>query len=303
MARLRAWVQASRPILQIGVAVPLIYGQALAFAVHGAFATRLAALAFAYGIFAQMFIAYANDIADADTDAKNVTFSRFSGGSRVIPEGKLALFDLAKAATLAFLAMAAVSVFLVFREQRLWMVVLAAITAHLTWMYGFAPFRLSYRGLGEVAHGLGMGVLLPVVGYYVQAGTLEGIGPRTLFPSFLLGFAANVTTALPDAPADAASGKHTLAVRRGERGARSTSLALIAIAALSTTLAVPGAGLATWLAVSALGVALALRSYPLLAKADAANRELCARFTARNVAAIVAVYFAWSVAAVASRLL
>ncbi len=294
MARLRAWV--------IHVAVPLVYGQALAFALRGTFRWKLLAAAQVFGLLDQLFAVYANDVADWKTDMGNTTYSRYSGGSRVVAEGKLTPLDLARAATVALLGMAALSVYLVFREQRTFMVVIAAVLAHLLWMYSFPPFRLSYRGHGEVLQGLGLGVVLPIAGYYIQAGTLDGIAPAILAPAFLLGYAANLTTALPDAPSDAAASKRTLAVRRGERAARRASVIVIAVAILATPLAAPETGMLAWATVAVLAFASLARNLPLLGSADSTSKDLCERFVTTNVATIALVLAGWSLALAATRL-
>src|SRR3954471_7814661 len=63
MTRLGAWVQASRPLAQISVGAPLVYGQALAFAAYGTFTWRLCVAAHLFGLFDQLFVVYANDVA------------------------------------------------------------------------------------------------------------------------------------------------------------------------------------------------------------------------------------------------
>lgn len=301
MARLRDWVQASRPLAQALFAPPLLYGQALAYAAHGTFRWKLFALVHLFGVLDQLLVVFANDAADWQTDVRNRTFNRFSGGSRVVPEGKLTPFALAQGALLALLALGTTSAYLVFYEGRAWTVVLAAIAAHLLWVHGFPPFRLSYRGHGEVLQGVGLGLLLPVVGFYVQANTLEGLRAATLFPAFLLGYAGNVTTSLPDTPSDRESSKRTFSVRRGERAARRASVALIAVAALATPLAASRAGVAGWIVTVLAAAALLSRSFRLIPTADATHKEECERFVASNLAAIVAVTSCWAVALVLSR--
>ena len=294
MARLGAWVQASRPLSQIAVALPLAYGQALAFATYRAFTWKLFAVVHLFGLMDQLFIVYTNDVADYGSDLHNTTYSRYSGGSRVLAEGKLTQLDLARAATLALLGMAAASAYLVFREHRAFMVVIAAIAAHLMWVHSFPPFRLSYRGYGEALPGVGLGVLLPVAGFYAQAGTLTGLSLQTLLPGFLLGYAANVAVSLADAPSDAASGKRTLPVRRGEPAARRTGLATIAVAVLATPVATPRAGVVAWvLVVAAAGGAL-LRAARLAKGADSVNRAACERFTGAALGAITIVIAGWT---------
>ena len=48
------------------------------------------AVAGGFGVLVQLVIVFVNDFADRETDARNTTFSRFSGGSRVLPEGRIA---------------------------------------------------------------------------------------------------------------------------------------------------------------------------------------------------------------------
>lgn len=302
MTRLGAWVQASRPRAQIAILVPLIYGQALAFSVHGAFRLKFFLLVHLFGFFDCLLIVFGNDAVDWEGDVRNTTWNRFSGGSRVVPMGLVTPFALAQASLMSLLAMGAVSGYLALREGHAWMVVLAAISAHLFWIHGFPPFRLGHRGGGEVLQGIGAGLVLPVVGFYAQANTLVGLKAAILVPGFLLGVAGNLTTGLADTPADAAVGKRTFSVRRGEGAARRTSLALIVIAALSTPLAVPGAGVTGTLGVvliCALGV---WKNVALTKTADSADHALCEAFVARNLRTIYAVIGAWAVVAVLSSL-
>ncbi len=301
MARLGAWVQASRPLSQIGVALPLAYGQALAFSTYGAFSWKLFAAVHLFGLMDQLFVVYTNDVADYASDLHNTTYTRFSGGSRVLAEGKLTQLDLARAATLALLGMAAVSVHLVFREHRAFMVVIAAIAAHLMWVYSFPPFRLSYRGHGEVLQGLGVGVVLPIAGFYAQAGTVTGLSPLMLLPGFLLGYAGNVVASLADAPSDAASSKRTLPVRRGEPRARRTALVAIGVAVLTTPVATPRAGVLPWAIVIAVAATALARAARFAPGADSVDRAACERFTGAALSVIALLILCWTIALFTSR--
>ncbi len=294
MTRLGAWVQASRPYAQIAIFVPLVYGEALAYAAFGAFRWDLFGLVHLFGLFLQLFVVFANDAADVQSDLRNTTYNRFSGGSRVVPERKLLPQTLAVGAFLALLATASVAVFLVFREHRAWMVVFTAIAAHLFWMYSFPPFRLSYRGYGEVLHGIGMGVLLPMIGFYVQASTLEGLHPKNLVPGFLLGVATNVTLGLADTPSDRDAGRRTFSVRNGELAARRVAVALIALSALGSPFALPGMPLGARIAPMIVAALVLARNVPILGRADSSDRPLCERFMATDFVAILAVFVAWA---------
>ncbi|MBM4364473.1 MAG: prenyltransferase, partial [Deltaproteobacteria bacterium] len=228
--RLAAWFQASRPLAAAQMLAPLGFGMSLAWADRGAFRGKIAWLLVAFTLLDQLVIVFANDVADLRTDLENRTHNRFSGGSRVIAEGKLSPLDLGRGALVSLLALGAVSAYLALVELRAFMVVLAAIAAHLLWMYSFPPFRLSYRGHGEILQALGLGAVLPLAGYYGQTGDVDGLTLPALAGPLLLGWAGNVLTALPDRPSDEASGKRSLAVRRGEPAARRAALLALALA-------------------------------------------------------------------------
>jgi 1,4-dihydroxy-2-naphthoate octaprenyltransferase len=144
--------------------------------------------------------------------------------------------------------------------------------------YSFPPLRLSYRGGGELLQGLGCGVVLPLVGYYLQAGTLGSFPLAVLFPSFLLAAAGNVTTALPDHPADRAADKRTYPVRLGQLTARRHVLQSIALAAFIAVLVVPGGSILSRGLVFAITIAILSANLRLLGSADATNEDECLRF-------------------------
>ena len=137
-----AWIQAARPLAQINIALPLLLGQAMAFAALGRFSVGLLYCAGVFGTLAQLVIVFVNDFADRETDAHNTTFSRFSGGSRVLPEGRLA------PATLRRAALVVLAVFVLFCVglavlSRPWMPAFGLATALLVWAYNHPPLRLA----------------------------------------------------------------------------------------------------------------------------------------------------------------
>lgn len=292
MTRLGAWVQASRPRAQIFILAPLLYGQALAYSVHGAFRLRLLVLVLVFGVLDQLFVAFASGAADYTGGGENPTRT---GGQALPP------MALAQAALASLLLEAGISGFLALSERRAWMLVMTAVNAHLLWMYGFPPFRLASRGLGEWVGGLRLGVMLPVLGYYAQANTFAGLHVASLVPSFFLGYAVLVTVGLLDAGPDALAGKRTFAVRRGVRSARRASVSLIAIAALSTPLAVPGGGILPLVLVAVPVLVVLSRNLRLLSRSEAELAPLAARFVRSNAIAVALTLILWGASAVVLR--
>lgn len=292
-----AWIQAARPLAQINIALPLLLGQAMAFAALGRFSVGLMYCAGLFGTLVQLVIVFVNDFADRETDARNTTFSRFSGGSRVLPEGRIAPAALRRAALLMLALLLLFSGALAL-AGRPWAPVFALATALLVWAYNHPPLRLAYRGHGELLQGIGIGVVLPLAGYYLQAGSFAGFVWPALVPLLLLGYVGNILTALPDAPSDRASDKRTYPVRRGQWIARRHALELLAMAAAMGSWVVPGLSLLTTALVAAPALVMATMAVPLLGSADAENRAECERFVMLSAGAGHLLLLGWGVALV-----
>lgn len=247
---LRAWLRASRLASQPTIALPLLLGQLLGARAAGR-PLDLATLAAVhlFGLLDQLFIVYANDVADQETDRRNRTATPFSGGSRVLVEGRLSPRALGAAALACAAALVAVSAGLAVARQAPLLVPLAIAALLLLWAYSYPPLRLSYRGGGELLQMVGVGAVLPLYGYLAQGGDLDRLAVALLaclLPSHL---GCAIATALPDEPSDRESAKRTLPVRvGGERAARCVallnglSLALAPIGMASAGLR-PGPGL------------------------------------------------------------
>jgi len=302
MNDLAAWIQAVRPLAQLNIALPLLFGQALAFAALGRFSVGWMYVAGLFGVLVQLVIVFVNDFADRETDQINTTFGRFSGGSRVLPEGKLAPASLRRAALVALAALMLFSGGLAL-VGRPWTPVLALAAVLLVWAYNHPPLRLAYRGHGELVQGLGTGVVLPLAGYAFQAGGLAGFHWPALAPMLLLGYVGNILTALPDVPSDRASGKLSYPVRRGQWLARRHALELVAMATAMSGMVLPW--LPTWgaaaLALPVLGVAAL--AVPLLGSADAEHGRECERFVLLVAGAAQLLVLLWTLALVLRGLL
>lgn len=292
---MRAWLRAARPLAHGNIAPPLLLGQAWAFATTGRFSLGAFAVAHAFGVIDHLFIVFANDVADVEIDRDNRTRNLFSGGSRVIVDGLLSPRALAKGA----IAMAALLVALSLAwPARPLLPAFALAAIALLGAYSFPPLGLSYRGGGEILQGLGVGVVLPLVGYYAQAGTLTGAPIAGLAGLFLFGVAGNVITALPDEPSDRAGGKRSWPVVRGGRRARRDAIALSCLALGVASLALASISpLARALVVGLPALAL-FASLVDLRRAEPTHRGACLRFVIFAAGAGTVFQLAWAVALV-----
>lgn len=216
MKKLLAWLQASRLMSQPYILLPLLFGQGLYVRHTGVWSIDLFMIGCCYSLLLQLYIVYANDYADEAVDKANTTFNVFSGGSRVLVEKKLTPQELRWGILwiLVLSMMLALVTGVVY--ARVGIIFFLLFSWGLLWAYSYPPFQLSYRGGGEWLQAIGVGIVLPLTGYYFQAGSLK-VFPWVLLPfTVLLHFGAALVTTLPDEPSDRSGHKRTLAVRKGQ---------------------------------------------------------------------------------------
>ena len=227
---LGSFVRAARVPAHGMIALPLLWGQAVALVVTGRFEWGWFAVIHLFGALCQIYILYLNDVADEAID-RDTRGTWLSGGSRVIPEGRLSGRQLRHGAVVALAGMGLVSL-AVASFDRPWMLLLFALAAGAGWTYSLAPIRSSYRGTGDLHQALSCGVLLPLLAFYLQSGSLAGFPWTLLLPMCLIFFAGGLVTALPDVEADRRGGKRTFPVRHGERRAACVAAWLMVLACL-----------------------------------------------------------------------
>ena len=290
-----AGVRALRPLAHGNIAPPILLGQAFAVRSGHSLTPDMFLLAHAFGLLDHAYIVFSNDLADHETDRDNDTYTAFSGGSRVVPEGRIALSSLRRAAFGAAISLLALTTLASAVRPLAPLFALAALA--LLWAYSHPPLRLSYRGGGELLQGLGVGAVLPLWGFYAQTGSLEAFPWMALGPLVFLHTVGNVLTALPDTPSDARADKRTWPVRVGQRAARKhvvvgLACALVAIGLVHHAWSGPlGA-----LSVLALPMGALATSLRWVGDGDAHERAACARFVLSTAAALGLVQLAWALA-------
>ncbi len=182
-----------------------------------------------------------NELEDQDSDRINGNHGPFTGGSRVLVEGRLRVGSLRGVAAVcvttgaAAMAMAASNAAGWRWDAIIWF----AAGALLCLGYTARPLRLCYRGLGEVDVAITHGWFVLILGAMLQGGAWSAPVPWLLgLPLVLAIFPAIVIAGIPDLTADRLAGKRTIAVRLGTR--RAAALALTSIVASGIAAAVLG---------------------------------------------------------------
>lgn len=260
----RAFYEIAVPRFTLLAAVlPFAVGSILAAAGDSPFSWPIFLLGLAVVFLVNCATNAANTYFDYETDLQNREFSAYSGGIRILVQGKItnrrhALYFAA--ALMALAALPGLAIYFFFRPEP-WTLALGFFGALAGWFYTAPPFKLCYRGLGELVIASCSGMLTVVSGYYLQAGHFGwAIVPAAL------ALAAGILNVIlinefADRPSDARSGKMTWLVRLGpERAARAYQVnQLVSLLAL---LAGPLFGLpwyAAW-GTAALALTPALRN-------------------------------------------
>ena len=168
-----------------------------------------------------------NTYFDYETDLQNQDFSAYSGGIRILVEGKITNRRHALYFALALLLLGGplgLALYFLLHTGP-WTLPLGFIGALAGWFYTSPPFKLCYRGLGEFVIAGCSGLLTVITGYYLQAGHFAW----AMLPAggALAAGILNVIliNEFADRPSDARSGKITWLVRLGpERAARAYQL-------------------------------------------------------------------------------
>ncbi len=174
---------------------------------------------------AHLMTQYANEYYDQESDALTVR-TNYSGGSGVLVDGTLAPW-IALAAALACMLAAGTGVFALVAAKHALAGLLGALCVLFAWAYSAPPLRLLARGLGEIDTALVVAVLVPLCAYAAQTQGLDTRALATTVPGAVAMFAMMISVQIPDARADAVTGKRNLVVRLGTRGA--AGLALLAL--------------------------------------------------------------------------
>ena len=195
--------------------VPVLLGIAVA-ARTGVFDLATALITLAAASAAHLGLNVTNDVFDTvqGADDANVTPTKFSGGSRVLQYGLVRMRSMALLAVACYGVAAALGLVLLAVRGSVALVVIAAVGFVISIAYTMPPFKLVYRGLGELATAIGFGPVMLLGAYAVQTrGSLSWEAFVASIPVALLVMLILYVNEIPDRTGDAKAGKRTLPVR------------------------------------------------------------------------------------------
>lgn len=231
VAALTDWIKGARPRTLPAAFTPVAVGTGIAVGAGAANWPR-AGLALLVALALQVGVNYANDYSDGirGTDSERV------GPVRLVGQGLAKPASVRAAAFASFLIAAIAGLILVALVGQWWLIAVGIASILAAWLYTGGPKPYGYAGLGEVFVFIFFGIV-PVVGTaYVQTLTVTPAAVVASVGVGALACAVLVTNNLRDIPTDEAAGKHTLAVRIGDRRTRRIYVVLVLIAFIAAVL-------------------------------------------------------------------
>jgi len=251
---LQVWTLAVRPRTLPAAAATAIVGSAAAF-YAGNFRSGPAIACLLGALLLQIGANLANDVYDfyrgTDTSAR-------LGPLRVTHAGLLTPRQVMAGMWVVFGLAALLGVYLYLESG--WQVLLiglACIGAAIAYSGGPLPF--GYFGLGDLAVFLFFGPVAVCGTYFTQARRLDPIAVWASLPMGFLIVAILVVNNLRDIATDKATGKHTLAVRLGARGARREYTFCLVAAYLIPPVMVALGAASAWTMLAWISLPLAIR--------------------------------------------
>lgn len=235
MQSLLNWIQASRVPSVINIFIPLLFGVAISkYTPTFIEISLLLGLSFLFSL----TIVFLNDAADVDADENNTNYTLYSGGSRVIQDGKISQKSLAKAGYSVALLLVIVGVVLSILTKNTFLFLYPIASILLLFCYSYSPIKLNYRGGGELLQGIGCGIILPMFGYSLYTGN-HFFDLAILLPYCFFHTASSIGTSLPDLEADVKSNKRTIAAVYGREIGSFIAAAIIIMTTIISFLLIP----------------------------------------------------------------
>lgn len=257
--------QIADPKIWIASTIPMLSGAVLAWT-FGRHVKPLSVLWFALAVFGVYLVEIAknalNEVVDyqsgVDPGVDDAHRTPFSGGKKTIVEGKLDMTQCLYIAIVCFTAAAVIGCALaVFVEPQIFWVGLAGFA--LAVIYSLPPFRLCYRGLGEIAVGIAFGPVIVMGMYVLIEGRFDVLPLLVSLPIAFMIVNVLWINQFPDYEVDKAHGKKNWVVRLGKRRATVGYAALYILSGLSVIAVAVYADSLVWL-LPLLGAPIAVKA-------------------------------------------
>ena len=218
---MRRWILGARLRTLPAAVVPVVVGTAVA--AGGGIIWWRAGAALVVALALQVATNYANDLSDG---VRGTDGPQRVGPVRLVGSGMATPAEV-RIAMLAAFAVAAAAGLTLAAAVTPWLLLVGVASIAAGWLYTGGPRPYGYLGLGELFVFTFFGLVATVGSAYVHQQEVPAVAWLAAVAVGFLACALLVVNNLRDRPADAESGKRTLAVRLGDRPTRILYVALV----------------------------------------------------------------------------
>lgn len=205
-----------------------------------------------------------NDWADSrGSDPVNQRVTPFSGGSRVIQQGRLSSTEVLVLSLIFYGLGIAIGLYLARNYPYVLPIGLAGLG--IGFFYSVGPFRLMSRGAGEIGIFFAFGPLVTLGAAYVMTGEITLAAFLLGIPSGFLITAVIWINQFPDFLADRQTGKRNLVVRMGLRKAKLVYPALL-LGGFASLIGLTAVGFSKGLLLGLLAAPVAIKAATIFKK-------------------------------------
>ena len=232
MSEKNIWLAGARPRTLPAAISPVLVGTALIRRDHHSITFLNALLALLVSLLLQIAVNYSNDYSDGirGTDNNRV------GPVRLVASGLASAQAVKRAAFICFAVASLFGAILAIRVSW-WLVLVGLLSILAAWNYTGGERPYGYSGLGEISVFLFFGLVATVGSYVVQSHRISWQSVLVSIPVGALSCSLLAINNLRDLPKDALVGKRTVAVRLGDKRARTMFIALLLLAHVAAALA------------------------------------------------------------------
>ena len=221
-----AWLLASRPATLPAATVPVFVGLGAALSDGATFRPLVFIITLFSALLIQIGTNFANDYSDFHRGADH---EGRLGPLRVTQSGLISHDDVRRGIFVAFGLASLLGIYLVFIGG--WPIIAIGVLSIVCGLaYTGGPWPFGYHALGDVFVFVFFGLVAVMGTAYLQSGVWSSLALAASVPAGLLVTNILVINNLRDLPTDSAAGKHTLAVRIGDRATRGQYALFTAIA-------------------------------------------------------------------------
>jgi len=218
-SKLKLWTGILRAPFFTASIAPVILGAAVAYQQQSAIHWSTLFLTLIGAIIAHAAANVINDYYDhqSGNDEVNIHHNTFSGGSRMIQNKIITPGATFFIAVCLFLITIVIGLYLNFVTAGNVILYIGIVGLFLGFTYSATPFKLSYRGIGEMAIIGSFGPLIVIGTYYIQLESLDILPLLASIPSGILVGLILFINEFQDMQADGSVGKNTLVVQMKEK--------------------------------------------------------------------------------------